>query len=194
MKQFLKKRWTIPVATMVLTLSIGSAAFAASGSSAATATSGTSSAGGTSATATAPAGATSSNPWGNQRTDETLLTGDTLAQVKAVVVAKVGSDVTIVRIETDSDASQSGHAAYEAHIVTAASVAETVYVDKSYNYVSTETMQAGGYGNGTAPSGTVPSGSTAGGATQSGSTSSTDSSGATSTAPSPTSTSASITG
>jgi hypothetical protein len=183
MKQFLKKRWTIPVATMVLTLSIGSAAFAATGSSATTVTSGTSSAG-TSATATAPAGATSSNPWGNQRTDETLLTGDTLAQVKAVVVAKVGSDATIVRIESDSDASLSGHAAYEAHIVTAAGVAETVYVDKSYNYVSTETQQAGGHGNGTAPSGS---------AAQSG-TSGTDSSDAASATPSSSSTSSSITG
>jgi hypothetical protein len=80
-------------------------------------------------------GATAANPWGNQRSDETLLTGDTLAQVKAAVTAKVGSDVTIVRIETDAD----GNAAYEAHLTTSSGTAETVYVDKSFNVVSVET-------------------------------------------------------
>ena len=63
-----------------------------------------------------------------------------------MVTAHVGSDVTIVRIETDSDATQSGHAAYEAHIVTADGTAETVYVDSSFTYVSTETQPAGGHG------------------------------------------------
>jgi uncharacterized membrane protein YkoI len=170
-KQFLKRRWVVPVATLVLTLSIGSAAFAATGSSstdtsAAASTAVTSTAAsaptGTDATAptSAPAGATATNPWGNQRSDETLLTGTTLDQVKAVVVAKVGSDATIVRIETDSDASLAGHAAYEAHVVKADGTAVTVYVDKSFNYVSTETMPTGGPaaapgsnpGSGSAPS------------------------------------------
>jgi uncharacterized membrane protein YkoI len=163
MKGFLQRRWVVPVATLVLTLSIGSAAFAAAGSSSTdTSASGTSSAvtsadstatssaatgtdsSGTNATTqpSAPAGATADNPWGNQRSDETLLTGDALAQVKAIALAKAGSDATIVRIETDSEASLAGHAAYEAHVVKADGTAETVYVDQSFNYVSTETQPA----------------------------------------------------
>ena len=51
---------------------------------------------------------------GNQRSDETVLTGDALAKVKAIALDKV-SGATIVRIETDAD----GHAAYEAHMVKA---------------------------------------------------------------------------
>ena len=154
MKQFLKKRWVVPVATIILTLSIGTAAFAATASSS-TATSASGSATavtaatGTAATpaagAQAPAGATASNPWGNQRSDETLLTGTTAAQVKAVAVAKIGTDATVVRVETDSDASQTGHAAYEVHMVKADGTAVTVYVDKSFNYVSTETQPTGGH-------------------------------------------------
>jgi pyruvate/2-oxoglutarate dehydrogenase complex dihydrolipoamide acyltransferase (E2) component len=82
----------------------------------------------------APPGATATNPWGNQRRDETLLTGDTLAKVKAAALAKVGSGSTIVRIETDAD----GHAAYESHMLKADGTAVTVYVDKSFNVVSVE--------------------------------------------------------
>ena len=83
----------------------------------------------------APPGATAANPWGNQRSDETLLTGDTLTQVKAAALAKAGSGATIVRIETDAD----GNAAYEAHLTTSAGSAETAYVDTSFNVVSVET-------------------------------------------------------
>jgi len=82
----------------------------------------------------APPGATSQNPWGRQRSDETLLTGDTLAQVKAAALAKEGSDATILRIETDAD----GHAAYEAHMLKADGTPVTVYVDKSFSVVSVE--------------------------------------------------------
>jgi hypothetical protein len=82
----------------------------------------------------APPGASASNPWGNQRSDETPLTGDTLAKVKAAALAKVGSGATIVRIETDAD----GHAAYEAHMLKADGTPVTVYVNKSYDVVSVE--------------------------------------------------------
>jgi hypothetical protein len=82
----------------------------------------------------APPGVTAKNPWGNQRSDETLLTGDTLAKVKAAALAKVGSGSTIVRIETDAD----GRAAYESHMLKADGTAVTVYVDKSFNVVSVE--------------------------------------------------------
>jgi hypothetical protein len=156
-KDAFKKKWLVPVATLMLTLSIGGAAFAASNPSssdttAATATAVTSSAtaGATSGTdaTTQPSGATSSNPWGQQRSDETLLTGDAAAKVTAIAQEKAGAGATIVRVETDSDASQSGHGTYEAHVVTAAGVAETIYVDSSFNYVGTETQQAGGHGHG----------------------------------------------
>ena len=81
-----------------------------------------------------PPGASAGHPWGNQRSDETLLTGDALAKVKAAAVAKEGSGATIVRIETDAD----GHAAYEAHMVKADGTPVTVYVNKSYEVVSVE--------------------------------------------------------
>ncbi len=82
----------------------------------------------------APPGASASNPWGNQRSDETLLTGDALANVKAIALAKVPGG-TIVRVETDAD----GHAAYEAHMVKADGSPVTVYVDKDFAFVSVET-------------------------------------------------------
>jgi hypothetical protein len=82
----------------------------------------------------APPGASAANPWGNQRSDETVLTGDALAKVKAIALDKV-SGGTIVRIETDAD----GHAAYEAHMVKSDGTAATVYVDSNFNFVSVET-------------------------------------------------------
>ena len=86
----------------------------------------------TTAVAGAPPG--SGQPWGGQRSDETLLTGDTLAKVKAAALAKV-SGGTIVRVETDAD----GHAKYEAHMTDASGNPVTVYVDESFNVVGTET-------------------------------------------------------
>ena len=112
---------------------VASAATSASSTPAATATAPAMAATGT--RPAAPPGATAQNPWGNQRSDETLLTGDTLAKVKAAALAKAGSGATIVRIETDAD----GHAAYEAHLLKADGTAETVYVDKSFSVVSVET-------------------------------------------------------
>ena len=91
----------------------------------------------TTTTATAPAappGASASSPWGNQRSDETPLTGDALAKVKAIALDKVAGG-TVVRIETDAD----GHATYEAHMVKADGTPVTVYVDSSFNFVSLET-------------------------------------------------------
>jgi uncharacterized membrane protein YkoI len=141
-KQFLKRRWVVPVAALVLTFAIGGAAFAATGSSStdttaagtSTAVTSTATAGG--ATATAP---DSSKPWGNQRSDETLLTGDTLTQVQAAAVAKAGTDATVVRVETDAD----GNAAYEVHMVKTDGTLSTVYVDESYKVVSVQDGPAG---------------------------------------------------
>ena len=68
-----------------------------------------------------------------QRSDETLLTGDTAAKVREAALAKV-SGGTIDRVETDAD----GHAAYEAHMTRSDGSRVTVYVDKSFNVVSVE--------------------------------------------------------
>jgi uncharacterized membrane protein YkoI len=66
-----------------------------------------------------------------QRADETLLTGDTAAQVRKAALAKV-SGGTIERVETDAD----GNAAYEAHMVRSDGTRVTVYVDESFDVVS----------------------------------------------------------
>ena len=54
--------------------------------------------------------------------------------MKALALAKVPGG-TIVRVETDAD----GHAKYEAHMTDASGNPVTVYVDESFNVVSTET-------------------------------------------------------
>jgi len=68
-----------------------------------------------------------------QRPDETLLTGDTAAKVRAAALAKV-SGGTIERVETDGD----GKAAYEAHMTRSDGSRVTVYVNKSFEVVGTE--------------------------------------------------------
>ena len=103
-------------------------ASAASGSGTTTTTS-------PSATLSAPSTAPAApQGWGGQRSDETLLTGDTAAKVKAIALAKVPG-ATVVRVETDAD----GHAAYEAHLTKSDGSLATVYVDKDLNFVSVET-------------------------------------------------------
>ena len=82
--------------------------------------------------ATAPS---AQRPWGPQRSDETLLTGDAASKVRALALAKVPG-ATIVRIETDAD----GHGAYEAHMVKADGSLVTVYVNKQFQVVG---VQAG---------------------------------------------------
>ena len=103
-------------------------ASAASGSATTTTTTTTST-----ARPSAPPRASAQNPWGNQRSDETLLTGDALAKVTAIAKAKVPGG-TIVRVETDAD----GNAAYEAHMTKADGTPVTVYVDENFDFVSVE--------------------------------------------------------
>lgn len=71
--------------------------------------------------------------WGAQRSDETLLTGDTAAKVKEIALAQEPG-ATVDRVETDAD----GHAAYEAHVTKSDGTLATVYVDKDLNFVSVE--------------------------------------------------------
>ena len=84
-------------------------------------------------TQSAPTTPDPQNPWGAQRSDESLLTGDTLAKVEAAALEEV-PNATIVRVETDAD----GHAAYEAHVLRAEGTHATVYVDKQFDVVSVE--------------------------------------------------------
>jgi hypothetical protein len=117
---------SLAVAAMVIGIAGGSygIASAANGSSSTT----------TATTTTTPsAGAPSaSQPFGHQRSDETVLTGDALAKVTAAAKAKVPGG-TIVRVETDAD----GHSTYEAHMLDASGNPITVYVNSSYEVVST---------------------------------------------------------
>jgi uncharacterized membrane protein YkoI len=70
--------------------------------------------------------------------DETALTGDTAAKVKEAALAKTGGG-TVERVETDAD----GHAAYEAHILKSDGTHVTVYVNKQFEVVGTDSGPAG---------------------------------------------------
>ena len=122
------------LATLALALGIGLGSYgvasAASGSGSATTTTTATAA---PATPAAPPGASSTSPWGNQRSDETPLTGDALSKVTAIATAKAPG-ATIVQVETDAD----GNAKYEAHIVKSDGTPATVYVDANFNFVSLE--------------------------------------------------------
>jgi len=128
------------VAAIVSGVALGSYGIAAAASgSGSSSTSTTAAAPSTTApptgTAQGPPGANAQNPWGHQRSDETLLTGDTATKVQQAAVAKVGSGATVVRVETDAD----GNAPYEVHMVRSDGTPVTVYVDKSFSVVSVET-------------------------------------------------------
>jgi peptidase YpeB-like protein len=73
-------------------------------------------------------------PWGGQRSDETLLTGETKSKVQAAAEAKLPG-ATVVRVETDAD----GNAAYEVHMVKADGTRATVYVNETFDVVSVQT-------------------------------------------------------
>jgi hypothetical protein len=115
-------------------LAVGIAAGSYGVASAASGSSSGSSSGAAQTAATTPSTPSAQSPWGGQRSDETLLTGDAASKVAAAAQAKV-SGGTIVRVETDAD----GNAAYEAHMVKADGTPVTVYVDKSFNVVSVDT-------------------------------------------------------
>jgi hypothetical protein len=89
--------------------------------------------------AAAAAPSTQPQGWGRQRSDETLLAGDTAAKVQAAATAKV-TGATVSRVETDAD----GNAAYEVHMVRADGSLVTVYVNKSFDVVSVQGGMPGG--------------------------------------------------
>jgi hypothetical protein len=92
-----------------------------------------------SSTSTATDSSTSQgDPSQPQRSDEELLTGDTLAQVEKAVLAEYPG-ATIERTETDSGG------VYESHIVTADGEHLTVLVGEDFSVTGTDT---GGHGRG----------------------------------------------
>jgi hypothetical protein len=124
----------VPKALVALAVAVG---VAAGSYGVANAASGSSSSGSSAAAtpmAARPAAPDPQNPWGGQRSDETLLTGDTAAKVEVAAKAKVPNG-TIVRVETDAD----GNAKYEAHMTKADGTPVTVYVNEQFEVVSVET-------------------------------------------------------
>jgi uncharacterized membrane protein YkoI len=75
----------------------------------------------------------SQRPFGGQRSDETLLSGDAASKVSAAALARVPGG-TIERVETDAD----GNAKYEAHMTNADGSRVTVYVNADFEVVSVE--------------------------------------------------------
>jgi hypothetical protein len=76
-----------------------------------------------------------------QRSDESLLTGDTAAQVTAAALATY-PNATIARVETDSDG------VYEAHVVTTAGDRIIVQVGQDFTVTGTQQPGTGGPGGG----------------------------------------------
>ena len=115
------------------------------------------------AAATTTPGATAPDPSTVQQgPGETLLTGDTAAKVTAAAKAALPG-ATIVRVETDS-----GGAAYEAHMTKADGTRVTLKFDSNFKVTATEDGMGsgpGGHGpggqappSGSAPTGTAPAG------------------------------------
>jgi hypothetical protein len=86
-----------------------------------------------SSTAAAPTNPNPGDPSKPQRSDETLLTGDTAAKVKAAILAKYPA-ATITRLETDSDG------VYEGHVVLDGS---STIVQVGKDFAVTGTAQGG---------------------------------------------------
>ncbi len=119
-------------ATLVaLVVGVGAGSYGIANAASGSSSSSTTTAAAAATTPSAPPGATAQNPWGHQRSDETLLTGDALSKVKAIAEAKVPGG-TIVRVETDAD----GVSTYEAHMTRADGTPVTVYVDSNFAFVS----------------------------------------------------------
>jgi hypothetical protein len=109
------------IATAIAAIALGGSAIAGAAS------------GGGSSSNSSAANAAARAPAGlpPQRADETPLTGNALAQVRAAALARI-SGGTIERVETDAD----GNAAYEAHMTRSDGSRVTVYVNKSFEVVS----------------------------------------------------------
>lgn len=129
----MQNRLTRPILVTALAVGLGAGSYGIASAASGTGSSATTPTTTSTAQPSAPPGASAQNPWGNQRSDETLLTGDALAKVTAIANDQV-SGGTVVRVETDAD----GNAAYEEHMTKADGTPVTVYVDKNFEFVSVE--------------------------------------------------------
>jgi hypothetical protein len=84
---------------------------------------------------------------------ETLLTGSAATKAKSAALAAVPG-ATVIRVETDS-----GPAAYEAHLRTSDGSYVTVKLDKSFHVTATQSGFGAGGPGGPPPGGAPPSGS-----------------------------------
>ena len=135
-----QRRFPRSLAVGAVALGLAAGSYGVASAASGTGSSGSSSSSTATTTATTPSAPDAQHPWGSQRSDETLLTGDTAAKVRELALAKV-SGGTIVRVETDAD----GHAAYEAHMTDANGKPVTVYVDTAFTVVSVESGGPGGH-------------------------------------------------
>jgi hypothetical protein len=132
----LRARRLVATTGAALALGVGSAAIANAATSPSAATpAAVATAPASTAAASAPDPATIAHGPG-----ETLLTGGDLAKATAAATAAVPGG-TILRAETDS-----GGAAYEAHVTKADGTTVTVKLDSSFNVTATQS----GYGSGPA--------------------------------------------
>ena len=105
------------------------------------------------ATATTPAAPSGTAPDPSamkQGAGETLLTGDTAAKVTAAAKAALPG-ATVIRVETDS-----GGAAYEAHMQKADGTRVTLKFDSSFKVTATEDGMGSGPGGQAPPNGQAP--------------------------------------
>jgi len=130
-----RERIRVPKALVAAAVAVGVAAGSYGIASAATGSdsSSSSTSGVAGQAVAAPSAPDPESPWGHQRSDETLLTGDAASKFEAPAKAKVPNG-TIVRVETDAD----GNAAYEAHMTKADGTPVTVYVNEQFEVVSVE--------------------------------------------------------
>jgi hypothetical protein len=141
-------KWVVLVGAAVITVSIAGAAFAASGSSSPDSTAGTvaTAAPATTATPATTSTQTSTTPekdWSKQGNGETALTGDTLTQVQTAALAAAGTGSTLVRATTETDNSDAA-IKYEAFVKKSDGTTVKMYLDASFNVVSTENASQGG--------------------------------------------------
>jgi hypothetical protein len=123
------RRWSLERTIVIAAVALGVAAGSYGVASAAS---------GSSSSGSQVAAPSTRQPWGHQRSDETLLTGDTATKVRDLALAKVPG-ATVVRVETDAD----GNSAYEAHVVKADGTPVTVYVSKAFGVVGVQTGMPG---------------------------------------------------
>jgi hypothetical protein len=126
------KRLRVGLAIVATTIGAGLGGAAIAGAATTSTTSGS--------TATTAPAATSTAPDSANGSGETALTGTTAEKVKAAALAAVPGG-TIDRVETDS-----GGAAYEAHVTKSDGTQVTVLLDESFKV--TDVKECGGPGGG----------------------------------------------